>query len=147
MAIPELTIDGVLPVGVHDATLAEVEARFTSRGNIDRRTELFKRFRSYLSDLRLTGLVLVVYVDGSFTTSKPAPTDIDLVIEVPAGYDLAGDFPHYHQQVLRAERVRRVWKFDVLVAPTGTEDLRGHLETFQTDSRSGLAKGIIRLQQ
>ncbi|MBI4869269.1 MAG: hypothetical protein HY816_20200 [Candidatus Wallbacteria bacterium] len=136
-----------MPVGVHDATLAEVEARFTSRGNIDRRTDLFNRFRSYLSELRLTDVPVVVYIDGSFTTSKPAPTDIDLVIELPAGYDLASDFPFFHQQVFRADRVRRVWRFDVLVAPAGSEDLAGHIETFQTDSRSGIAKGIIRLQQ
>lgn len=80
MPIPALTADGYLPVGEFDCDLAEFEGAFC--GN-DHRTELLGKFREFLTWLRDEhGLDLPFFVDGSYTTSKEVPSDIDFVLDL-----------------------------------------------------------------
>jgi hypothetical protein len=78
MAIPSLTADGLLPVGVHDATLEEVEQAFGLR--TERRVELFQKLTLFLEFARTFGVFEAIIVDGSFVTDKDSPGDIDAVI-------------------------------------------------------------------
>jgi hypothetical protein len=63
----------ILPVGVHDTTLVEIEARFATTPH---RQMLFSGLKRVAEDLKGCG-VAELYVDGSFTTSKPHPEDFD----------------------------------------------------------------------
>jgi hypothetical protein len=63
----------VLPPGLHDATLDEVEQRFATNGT---RARLMEGLRLGCEALRVAGCS-VVYVDGSFVTEKPFPGDFD----------------------------------------------------------------------
>ncbi len=63
----------VLPEGIHQATLAEIEADYTF--NV-RRRELFSGLKSALSALA-HAKVRYVYLDGSFLSDKPIPGDYD----------------------------------------------------------------------
>lgn len=78
--IPALTTDGYLPVGAHDCTLDDVETRFAGNPH---RVQLLNDFRRFLQWLRIThGLDLPYYVDGSYTTRKALPSDIDFIIDI-----------------------------------------------------------------
>lgn len=81
MSIPDLTEHGLLPDGVHDATLTEIEARFGSAN--DRRRELFSKLSSFCRVLAGLPFANELFADGSFVTDKPSPGDIDAVLETP----------------------------------------------------------------
>ena len=75
--IPELIDIGgpwkVLPPGIHDATLHDVERTFATDSH---RRSLFDGFRRAAEALRHAGCS-TVYLDGSFVTEKPTPVDFD----------------------------------------------------------------------
>ena len=76
--IPEFTADGLLPQGVHPATLEEVLERF---GGNDRREQLLTGLTEALRLLRAAGCRRV-YINGSFVTSKERPNDIDVCWDI-----------------------------------------------------------------
>lgn len=80
MPIPALTADGYLPAGEHLCNLAEVQAVFA---NNEHRQNLVDNFHRFLDWMHQThDLVFPYYVDGSFTTAKQLPSDIDFVIDL-----------------------------------------------------------------
>lgn len=81
--VPPFDAEGNLPAGVHEATWAEIVARF---GGTERRDELLAGLRDALSALRTAGCVRA-YIDGSFVTNQSVPNDFDGCWE-PAGVDL-----------------------------------------------------------
>lgn len=68
--IPAPNAIGELPPGVHTATLDEVEAIFAR--TLRRRT-LFNGLLYALQNLQASG-IRRVFIDGSFVTTKAAPT-------------------------------------------------------------------------
>jgi hypothetical protein len=82
LPIPSLTSDGLLPVGIHDCTLSEIEATYAR--NYKRR-QVWGRFSEFLEHLKGIPGLNAVYVDGSFVTDKEKPSDVDIVIEYDDG--------------------------------------------------------------
>ncbi len=80
MPIPEIDETGFLPEGVHQATLEEVREPFGRFQRTDRRPVLFSQLSLFLAEVRASGLVEAVIVDGSFVTAKDEPSDIDLIL-------------------------------------------------------------------
>jgi len=81
MSIPPLQANGTLPPGEYHATVAEVVARFppTTR----ERQELNQALQDVvlaLKKLPSQAPDMIVYINGSFITSKPSPNDIDMLI-------------------------------------------------------------------
>ena len=72
--IPEHRTDGRLPVGVHDATWGEVEARF---GTNVRRAWLLAGVKEALTHLADAGCRRA-FLAGSFVTTKAQPGDVDV---------------------------------------------------------------------
>ena len=64
----------VLPPGIHNATLEDVETRFATS---DHRKHLFSGFTSGVMALRKAGCKKI-FLDGSFVTEKPIPGDFDV---------------------------------------------------------------------
>lgn len=80
MPIPELTETGYLPSGEFHCDLTELRNTF---GVNERRTELLAKLDAFLVWLRGThDLDLPYFVDGSYTTFKAYPSDIDFVIDL-----------------------------------------------------------------
>jgi len=71
---------GLLPPGIWDCTLAELEAAFG--GDAHRRT-LLDRLRRFLADKSDLPHVPLL-IDGSFVTDKPMPKDIDVCADLTA---------------------------------------------------------------
>jgi hypothetical protein len=162
MPIPKLNEHGLLAVGIHDCTFAEIQAEFgqdqwiedqqsESRREVlcPQRSRLCSRFRDYLT--RLGGLsfaVEEVVINGSFVTAKPDPNDIDMIVVLPAGHDFSRDLPAAEYNLLSRRRLREAgYPFDVLVVAAGGTAHEKALELFQqVRDRSDLHKGLLRVR-
>ena len=143
--IPELTDIGgpwkVLPPGIHDATLDEVEMRFASNSH---RRNLFQGLLRAVQALRHAGCS-TVYLDGSFVTEKPTPGDFD------ACWDDSGvEVNRLDRALLDFKDKRRAQKQKFMgeLFPAGTFAMGGKvfIDFFQTDRHTGEPKGIIRIR-
>ncbi|MCX7012851.1 MAG: amidohydrolase family protein [Candidatus Sumerlaeota bacterium] len=145
VVIPEsIDIDAVwnvLPPGVHDATMEEVEERFATH---ETRKVLYEGFKRGVRALVKAGC-RTVFLDGSFITDKPKPNDFDACWE-PAGVDPKKlgpallDFSH--------ARRRQKLEFGGEFFPSSAkaDGSRMFVEFFQIDKHTGKAKGIIRIR-
>lgn len=140
--IPEFTAGGLLPQGVHPATLEEVRERF---GGNERREQLLTGLVEALRLLRAAGCRRV-YIDGSFVTAKERPNDIDFC------WDIEGVEPDALDPVFfdfadgrAAQKARFGAEFFPAQVPEGITG-RTFLEFFQVDRQTGEPKGIIELR-
>ncbi|MBE6508561.1 MAG: hypothetical protein E7Z77_04010 [Methanobrevibacter sp.] len=71
---------GNLPYGLYNMTLDEIEEIF-SKNKSSKRQEIMKEYKKHLEELQKTGYYLDHWIDGSFTTTKENPNDIDTLTE------------------------------------------------------------------
>jgi hypothetical protein len=79
MGIPKLGRQGLLPEGVHRATLEEVRQAFG--GGTARRVELMLALEEAVERARKAGVNRIL-LNGSFVTAKKEPRDVDVVFRV-----------------------------------------------------------------
>lgn len=130
----------VLPPGIHDTTLAEVEARFATTPH---RKRLFGGFVRMAQALAIAGCNYV-YLDGSFVTAKPHPGDYD------GCWDQVGVDPNKLDPVLldfnnkrAAQKAKYLGEMFIAGMPNGPGG--PFLDFFQVEKSSGQAKGILRI--
>lgn len=140
--IPDFTAEGLLPRGVHSATLEEVLNRF---GGNERRNHLLAGLVEALRLLRAAGCRRV-YVNGSFVTSKERPNDIDACWDID-GVDADALDPVFFDfaEGRAAQKARFGCEFFPAQVPEGLTG-RAFLEFFQVDRQTGEPKGIIELR-
>ena len=131
----------VLPPGIHDATLREVEMSFATTPH---RKRLFRGLRLALDALKKSGCS-TVYLDGSFVTEKPIPADYD------ACWDDSGvNAASLDRVLLDFTNKRRAQKKKYMgeLFPAGIRAAAGRkfIDFFQTDRHTGRKKGIIRIR-
>ncbi|HMJ64902.1 MAG TPA: hypothetical protein VK615_06100 [Candidatus Binatia bacterium] len=147
MAIPALNEHGLLPDGIHDCTLQEAEARFARFQESDRRPRLWTRFKEFVHELELTGLRIVILVDGSFVTAKANPNDIDVILALPSTHDLGRDLSVAEYNVLSAPKVKQRYGMDLLVARAGSDQYDRYVRFFQqVRFEPERNKGILRVE-
>jgi hypothetical protein len=147
MAIPLFNEDGWLPEGIHDCTLEEAAEQFGAFQRSDRRPELWARFIEFVREAKTSGLIDTVLVDGSFVTAEPAPNDIDLVLVVSENHDFSVDLPPAQYNVLSQRRVRRQFRFDILVVKNDSDNLEQAVAFFQqVKQRPDAKKGLVRIR-
>jgi hypothetical protein len=130
----------VLPPGIHDASLEEVERAFASTPHRRWLFDGFVRVTEALREARCT----TVYLDGSFTTAKPHPEDFD------GCWDYAGvEFDRLDPVLLEFENKRvaqkRKYFGEMFLAGLDNEPGQTFLDFFQVEKFSGRLKGIIRI--
>jgi hypothetical protein len=79
MPIPNFDLHGLLPQGIHDCTVSEIEERLT--WNL-LRTQLLSKFKDFLSNEIQPRFTDPVFFDGSYVTNKEYPQDIDVVLDL-----------------------------------------------------------------
>ena len=79
MPIPQLEPTGLLPRGVHNCTIAEIEGSF---GWNNHREELLNQFKNCLFAEIRPLFPDPLYFDGSFITDKEIPDDVDVVLDL-----------------------------------------------------------------
>ena len=138
---------GLLPEGIHDCTFDEAEARFGRFHQSDRRPQLWAKFREFFYEAQATGLIAAILLNGSFVTDKPDPNDIDLILVVAPEHDFARQLSPAEYNVLSAQRVKRRYSLDILVAREDSDQYRRYSRLFQQVRwHPQKTKGIVRIK-
>jgi hypothetical protein len=129
--IPDFDDEGNLPPGIHRATIEEVEQRF-GHGSPEREVEI-RELADFVAWARRAG-VRRLMVNGSFTTAKESPNDVDVVI-LPSEATLSD--PQFGTSSEAA------WPFlQILVAVDDADFEQWAHRDFATD-REGRNKGVV----
>ncbi len=131
MPIPDLNEDGFLPEGIYESSLEEVRQRFGGFQRTDRRPALFTKLSLFLTEARASGLIEAVIVDGSFVTAKDEPSDIDLILVLHADHDYRAELKPLEYNALSKRRLRRRFRFDVVIAQDGSDVYEQAVNFFQ----------------
>lgn len=140
--ILDFTDEGLLPPGVHEATLEELRKKL---GFSRKRKELIDGLERALALMSGCG-VRRIYIDGSFVTEKPRPGDIDGCYDVEPGMDLQSMTPvwppnHSNRAKSKAEFGVDFFPADTIEAGSG----QPFLQFFQKD-RDGSPKGVVAME-
>lgn len=139
--IPKFQQNGLLPPGIHWAgSLDEIRAKFATNPH---REGLYDGLVLALQALKKAG-VQKVYLDGSFTTTKPNPADYDACWD-PNGLDtnlLDPTFRNFTDK-RAAQKAKYGGEFFLAGSPTGPLG-KSMLEFFQ-QTKDGEAKGIVEI--
>lgn len=123
-------------MGVHDATLPEIEERFAYS---ERRKQLFIAMEKVVLMLR-GAKCPEIFLNGSYITTKPEPGDYDLCWE-PTGVVPTEDLRKLFQEKTERKKIYLGDIFPRLPQPPYFPD---HVIEWQTD-RDDTPKGIIRI--
>lgn len=138
----------LLPAGLHPMDEAQLDAHFVDpfNGSTTRRM-LVSGLRAYLSALRRAGVEFEVWLDGSFTTQKVDPNDVDLVVfaDAAALNGLSPTLQTYLSGLFDRTSAKRQFGCDVLFAPAGDVNLRSYWRGWYGFDRLEQPKGIARL--
>ncbi|HTH55709.1 MAG TPA: hypothetical protein VL728_06655 [Cyclobacteriaceae bacterium] len=141
--IPQFDEFGLLPDGIHFSSWKEFNKRF---GVNQHRTRLISGLVSAAKVLKGAGCLLI-YVDGSFVTSKSYPSDYD------ACWDVVGVNPYLLDRLMiqfdeLSRQLLRVKYFGDLFPAQISETRSGKsfVDFFQTDKETGRSKGIVALK-
>jgi hypothetical protein len=145
-----LTLDehGLLPPGIHDLSLDQIDALFGGFQLSERRMNLVKRLRDMVAQLGGLSFARHLIVDGSFVTSKPEPSDIDMVFVVASGtLPVTSPINPFEYNALSARRLKKAYQFDVFVVPEESEAYDHYVSFFARlkDGPAGVTKGLVRL--
>lgn len=140
--IPDFDEHGNLPPGIHDATLDEVIERFSTPKSM-RRKDLCERLVRFIGFVE--EFAIIVYVDGSYVTSKLSPKDIDLIVVLPDDFDWnsspARRLKGY--QLKRSKNKLRIFRY---LQTVEARTLQHRIEWFTRDKEDHNPKGIIRIE-
>jgi hypothetical protein len=128
--IPVLS-DNVIPPGVHECTMDEVDEMFGRFQRSDRRIQLTKQLRLFVDDARRSGIVSALIIDGSYVTAKEQPGDIDLIVALRPDFDLKQELRPFEYNMRSRRMVKKIYKFDVFVDVDGSDEYAGHVRFFQ----------------
>lgn len=131
----------VLPPGIHDATMEEIEQRFATS---DVRRILFEGFKNGVKSLHRAGCA-TIYLDGSFVSEKTQPGDFDACWD-PAGVDHTKLDPVLldFSQKRKMQKIKYGGEF--FPSSARADGTQTFVEFFQIDKYSGNPKGIIRIR-
>lgn len=144
-----LNSNGVLDVGIHDATVDEIGETFGKFQKTSKRQSLFSELKKLVEQLQSHEFVKHILVDGSFVTSKDVPGDIDLIIGVSKDiFDRLEieDIKPIEYNVVSARRLRKRYPFDVYVSPIGSESYESYLKFFANLKGAEEKKGLVRIK-
>ena len=144
VVLPEFTVEGELPPGVHTADWHEFQSRFG--GSSLRRVWLSGRLRALVELAGSNGKLRRIFVWGSFVTAKTAPKDLDILLIMDEDFEVDG-IAAPAQDVFDSVRAKLRFESDVFWARAsiGEEMLDLWLDTYQT-SRSFRKRGIVELE-
>ena len=146
MPIPLFNANGMLPTGVHDATLEEIRKSFGSFQRSDQRPRLFNRLEELLAAMKRSGLFEALLVDGSFVTAKSAPNDIDLIAVLRPGHAFERDLPMSEYALVSRTMLARRFRFDIIVAERESVVYKTYVDFFGLVREAPeLRKGLLRL--
>jgi hypothetical protein len=153
MAIPKFTYHGLLPEGVHDCRLEEMEETLVTN---PQREVLWKRLHAFIEWAQSTGQFSCAYIDGGFITNKIFPEDIDVILQTRVSY---GPDAFLAMEPFFAEGMDKIFeKYSVHLHfwcegfPGGMSDFRRFFQYLRPQDaaprglKEGAKKGIVRIE-
>jgi hypothetical protein len=152
-----LTFDarGLLPPGIHDATLDEIDRVFGRFQKTDRRLTWSSKLKAYVREVKSTGWHCEIIVDGSFVMPMvDEPNDIDIILVLPADWDMNRDLKPFEYNVVSKGFTKKEYRVEVMPAAKGSDAERKYIELFgqvriewcqQFGWPSDSVKGIVRI--
>jgi hypothetical protein len=140
--------DPIFPAGIHDLDESELLTYFLNDFTESiNRPVLIDGLKRYLNALRSIGLHIEVWIDGSFSTKKLEPSDVDLVIFASQNELDSLDLTKQTNFSALVDRVsiKKVFGCDVLFAVMEDANLRSYWRGWYGFDRNERAKGISRL--
>jgi hypothetical protein len=146
---------GLLSLGIHDATLDEIEQVFGRFQTTSRRCELMAKLRAYVTEVRRSIVGAHVIVDGSFIMATvDAPNDIDAILVLPANWNISAPLRPFEYNLIATKRVRAQFKFDVYAVLQASAEYDYWVDFFGQVNQKWLAqiglplgacKGLVRV--
>lgn len=141
--LPDFTDEGLLPAGIHRATLGEFAERFTVFSRSDRRFQVFRQIERLVADAKRSEIVQSVLVAGSYVTAKPEPNDFDCILVLDPS--IVGEtLRPFQYNLVSRKAARRIYGGDIAPAVAGSVALTQYVEFFQR-TREGKAAGIVEI--
>src|SRR5262245_26224486 len=113
----------LLPTGVHDASLLEVEQHFARFQKSERRIRLFEQLRRYIAEVQKTGWDCQIIIDGSFVMlNVDEPEDIDLILVMPKDWDLTAELKPHQYNLVSKGRARKEYRIEVYPVRAGSAE-------------------------
>ena len=130
----------VLPPGVHDASLDEIEQEYAHN---EHRKNLFKGLVKMVNELQKAGCQ-AIFLDGSFVTDKPMPSDFD-VCWLPIGVSSKKLDPVLLDFSAKRKKQKQKYGGECFISTTKAAPGFTYFEFFQRDKDTQKPKGIIRV--
>jgi hypothetical protein len=147
---------GLLPPGVHDATLDGIERQFGAFKGSDRRIRLFAKLKDFAKEVAKAAPGAVLIVDGSFVMGGvDNPDDIDLIMVMSDGWDFTADLRPFQYNIASRRMVKRIYGFDMLVVRANSVEMEMWIEFFSQVNVKwftklaipvGTKKGLVRIR-
>lgn len=139
----------LLDPGLHDFELSEIGNHF-SQGfpSSETRKPLINGLNTFVAHLSEIGAPIELWIDGSFTTHKVNPNDIDLVIFSPAAIinTLPPEKKKLFQVLTDRPSVKSNFGCDVLFCPSENQEMRSYWRGWYGFDRDQRPKGIVRVK-
>lgn len=141
--------DPIFPPGIHDITVEDLSNHFLKefQGSATR-PRLIEGLLRFLRALAGQGVPCEVWVDGSFSTKKESPADVDLVVFMPAAQidRLAQDQRGAFMMLFDETYTKQTFGCHTFLARSEDEWYRGSWRGWFGFDRLERPKGIPRLQ-
>jgi hypothetical protein len=130
----------VLPPGIYDSNLVEIEERYATNGT---RRKLFIGLVQACKALKRAGCK-TIYLDGGFITDKPYPSDYDVCWNPYHVVDTKLD-PVFLDFSNKRSKQKIKYRGEFFLTTGYADGTHLYIEYFQLDKETGLPKGIIRI--
>jgi hypothetical protein len=141
--LPDFTANGLLPPGIHIATVEEFKTRLVFFARSDRRYRIFDKLLELYHEARRSGIVKRFLVGGSFITAQAEPNDFDCILVMDPTI-VGRDLLPMEYNLMSQRMTRRRFGGDVFSLREGTQVLDEYLEFFQR-TRSEERVGIVEI--
>lgn len=148
----KLCFPPLLSPGFHDLDDAQVKSLCVDAfPESVRRSMLYCNYIQLVSDIRNINkqfnCFIEVWVDGSFTTEKPEPDDIDILLVIdPNRLNLVPVmFQPQIEKFLNRQYIKHNYKIDLLLLEHGKDEDRMHWRGVFGHDREDTPKGIVRI--
>ena len=141
--IPDWTNNGLLPPGIHAASLTDVESRFVYFDRSNQRLRIYANFSRFVVEAQRSGIVRRIILAGSFVTNKPEPNDFDCILVFDPAI-VGTTLSPFQYNLMSRRTTRRAFDGDIMPAADGSIALERYLAFFQT-TREGEAVGVVEI--
>ncbi|MGI5066986.1 DUF6932 family protein [Treponema putidum] len=139
----------ILPAGLHTMNLEKCkELCVNSFCGGQQRLFLYGNLCKYIGSLSKISVHFEIWIDGSFTTKKPEPNDIDIVIFAEENdiSKLSGQKQGLLYDLINKPEVRKSYSIDIYFAVKNDLDIRSYWRGWFGFTRDEKPKGIIVLE-